>query len=246
MKNSMSFLLALLALSCGPSYESTMQRMGMIDYPSLDAQQERTNVKWEDNVGMNIHALFFMDFSWDTVADQQYLDLIKQGQITPTMYADLRGNRRYKNLGIQMTIKSKSYNEASLSFWEFLLGTSDSSYYVPMDSLTIKASPQVTSSVGTGDILHNLINKGPGFAGGGTIFFPISREDLIKRKVSSITLYYGWSTVGQQRINDLVWLRNKNNYKGSLSQFTSTLKSITWDISKMEIEKTTRMATPQK
>jgi hypothetical protein len=223
-----------------------MKKMGMVDYPSLDAQQERTNIKWDDNVGMNIHYLFFMDFSSDTLGDDYYLNLINQGQITATMYADIRGNRRYKNLGIQMTIKSKSYDEASLSFWEFLLETSDSSYYVPMDSLTLRVSPQVTSSVGTGDFLHNLINTGPGFVGGGTIFFPLSRQDLIDRRISWVKLHYGWVTVGQQRINDLVWFRNKNNYTGSLSQFTSKLKSITWNVSKMDIEKTGRMTVPQK
>lgn len=246
MKYLLSCLCAAAFLGCGPSYKSTMKEMGMVDYPSLDAQQERTNIRWEDNVGMNIHHYFFMDFSGDTLSDDYYSNLLKNGQITPSMFADARGTRRYKNLGIQMTIKSKSYDEATLPFWQFLLETSDSSYYVPMDSLTVKVNPQVTSSVGTGDFLHNLINTGPGFVGGGTIFFPLSRQEIISRRISWIKLYYGWATIGQQRINDMIWFRNKNNYKGSLSQFTSLLKSMTWDISKMEIEKTPKMTVPPK
>src|SRR6266705_251126 len=165
MKYLLYHLCSVIIVGCNHSYESTMEKMRMVDYPSLDAQQERTNVKWEDNVGMNIHQMFFMDFSWDTLSDEYYLNLVKTGQITPTMYANVRAPGRYKNMGIQMTIKSKSYDEASLSFWQFLLETSDSSYFVPMDSLTIKVNPQVTSSVGTADFLHNLIHMGPGFVG---------------------------------------------------------------------------------
>ncbi len=71
------YLLLILFLipnfMCAPSYDSRMKSMGMLDYPSEDAQLERTGIKWVGKLGAGINYLFLGDFSfWDNLSEDFY------------------------------------------------------------------------------------------------------------------------------------------------------------------------------
>jgi len=223
-----------------------MKSMGMVDYPSQDAQIERTGMKWQGKLGASISPLFFMDFSWDTLSSDFYEEALEQGTITPTVYADIMRFKNNKNLTFQIMIKSKSIDRSDVKNWTYFLQTSDGSYYAPIQGSITSTGPHVTSSVATPDISwDNLLQTGPGFSSVGSISFEITRNDLMQRSISWMNLYFDWSVVGQQRVSEFIHTYNKNiehlKNKNIMDGFEKQFEVISWNIDKMEIERIAKM-----
>lgn len=244
------YLLLILFLvpnfMCAPSYDSRMKSMGMVDYPSEDAQIERTGIKWEGKLGAGIKPLFFMDFSWDTLSEDSYQEGLNQGTITPTMISDMKKFSQSKYLTFQITIKSKDINESNVKNWTYFLETSEGKYLAPIDGSITSTGSQVTSSVVTPDIsLSGMFNQGPGFSSMGSVSFNLTRKELIKKKITWIKLYFYWSVVGQQRVSELLNFCNQNidkiQTKNIFDNYKKQFNSLTWNISEMEIKKTPKM-----
>jgi len=251
MKRIVFFLIPILIIvlfSCMPSYESRMRSMGMVEFPSEDAQIERTGYKWKEKLGAFINTSFFIDSSWDTLSNEYYNKAIEQGTITPLMYEDIMRIRNNMKLTFQFTIKSKSIDEAQVKNWTYFLETSNGLFFSPIKGRIISTRPIVTSSVVTPDISWSgFLNQGPGFSGGGSVSFDITRLDLIENNIKWIKLYFDWSVLGQQRVSEMIDMYNKNkdmiNNNNILDNFKtkSQFKFLEWRIDKMEIEKIPKM-----